>query len=87
MLSYAVTTIKSETRNLCLPTATISPRDSTTVSRNHSALEYQVSEDKRSGIKSDPNRPDEERVHRPPRGAGRPRERGDGEDRGQLAGV
>src|SRR6266404_4687938 len=53
---------------------------------NRSALDwvidqYQVSTDKRSGITSDPNRADEERIHRPPRRPGDPRQRRNGENR------
>ncbi len=60
---------------------------------NRSALEwvidqYRVTEDARSGIKSDPNRGGRLRpgVHRAACRAGGSRERGDGEDRGGAAG-
>ncbi len=58
---------------------------------NRSALEwvidqYQVSEDKRSGIRSDPNRADDPAVYRPPRRASGPRKRRDSWDHQRPAG-
>jgi hypothetical protein len=74
------------TVNASLTLATIPPAAFDYRLGNRSALEwvidqYQVSTDKRSGITSNPNRADEERIHRPPRRPGHPRQRGDGENR------